>query len=610
MSKDSPEYELSKKITFNEYYVINLFKNFYQIPDYQREYVWGENQVKQLLNDVYDEYASFPDTEYFLGSIVVSKIKQSHEFEVIDGQQRLITLSLLINNLRRHLKKIGERTLANENLLKSETVNEKGKSIQSPILEIQYEGKDVFYDLCNKDDDNDIDFKAIEGLPGKTIFEAHRVINDFLDETFISTNEVNKITEFNGYLLNKVILIQIETPDIGNALRIFETINDRGTRLDDVDLLKNLLFRQITRGDFNKLKTNWGKFKKSISGGNEKEKPLRFLRYFIMANYEIEKDDKGDKIIREEEIYRWFVNNEPKLNYKLNSLDFVRRIQENASFYMGLVKNHHYQDQNVNLQNITAFVGNGFKQHYILLLSTKHLNLEWFNHLSQQLETLLFYYGITKEAPRDVEKKFAGWTDEIRKIRSQSDLNDFIANRVRADVEERAKRYEVNFMDLKYGSMQKYKIKYLLAKISQYVENERTGDLLNISIKNLTRSAVEIEHILPDDPAPELVQQFSGGKRDEYNEYKVKLGNLTLLEKPINDSIQRDFFANKSLEYAKSSIYLTRSISKIEDVGKDTSINRINKQLISFAKWDKKAINDRHKLLFELSKLTWRIETL
>lgn len=610
MTKNSQDYELSKKILFNEYSVIKLFGNFYQIPDYQREYVWGEDQVKQLLNDIYGEFDSSPDTEYFLGSIVVSKIKQSHEFEVIDGQQRLITLSLLINNLRRFLKKIGEQSLTNENLLKFVTVNEKGKSIASPILEIQYEGKEVFYDLCSKDDDNDIDYKAIEGLPGKTIFEAHRVIKDFLEETFHSTNEEDKITGFNGYLLNKVILIQIETPDIGNALRIFETINDRGTRLDDVDLLKNLLFRQINRSEFNKLKADWSKFKKSISGENAKEKPLRFLRYFIMANYEIEKDDKGDKIIREEEIYRWFVDNEPKLNYKNNSVDFVRRIQENALFYMGLVKNRHYQDENINLENTTAFVGNGFKQHYILLLSAKHLKLEWFNHLSQQLETLLFYYGITKESPRDVEKRFASWTDEIRKIKSQVDLNDFIENRVRSDVNERAKRYEVSFMDLKYGSMQKYKLKYLLAKISQYVENQRSGDPLNLSIKNLTRSSFEIEHILPDDPSPELLRQFSDGKRGEYNEYKVRLGNLTLLEKPINDSIQRDFFEKKKVEYAKSSIYLTRSISKIEDVGKDTSINRINKQLKSFSNWDKQSIDDRQRLLFDLSLYTWRIETL
>jgi len=485
-----------------------------------------------------------------------------------------------------------------------------GKIIRSPKVEIQYEGKNVFYDLCdNTRPEDEIDLKSIEGLPGKTIFDAHKAIRLFFEQNF-KESEVEKRNRFIGYFLNSVILIQIETPEIGNALKIFETINQRGVSLDHVDLLKNLLFQHVSRNDFQKLKDEWQKFKESITGQQKKEKPLRFLRYFIMSNYEIDKDDKGDKILREDEIYSWLVKNENRLNYKADTFSFVRRIQENAKFYMDVIKHRHNDDSNVNLENIYNLVGSGFKQHFILLLSAKSLKPDQLDHLLKQLETLLFYYNITKEPPRDVEKRFASWTESIRKIKSDQDLNDFIQNQMQADLDGRSRSYEINFKSLRYSSMQKYKLKYLLAKLSQYVEAQRIGDETDRSISQYLKSSIHIEHILPDDPTPEIIKDFSKGNRTEYFDYATRLGNLTLLEATINTSIQRDFFSSKVKEYSKSGIHLTKSISKLENVGNNTSVNRINSQLISFTKWGKSEIEQRHDLLLELSKKVWTIEPI
>src|SRR5690606_16231433 len=91
-----------------------------------------------------------------------------------------------------------------------------------------------------------------------------------------------------------------------------------------------------------------------------------------------------------------------------------------------------------------------------------------------------------------------------------------------------------------------------------------------------------------------------------YDDYKLRLGNLTLLEKPINVVASNDFYAAKAEHYAKSANYLTRSLSALAEVGANTSISRINKRLKAFEVWNAQSINERQDLLVELAPEIWR----
>src|SRR6266481_7165842 len=92
------------KIENYRYSVEQAFRDcFYIVPDYQREYVWTEKQVYQLLEDINDEIDE-SGNEYFLGTILVTPTNQPYHFEVIDGQQRLTTLLLLLCVLRNTFK--------------------------------------------------------------------------------------------------------------------------------------------------------------------------------------------------------------------------------------------------------------------------------------------------------------------------------------------------------------------------------------------------------------------------------------------------------------------------------------------------------------------------
>src|SRR5579863_873319 len=96
----------SKDFTLGE-----IFRDFYAVPDYQREYVWGEEEVEQLLMDIRTEQGNDDETEYFIGSIVTCLNKQGR-YDLIDGQQRMTTIFLTLCALRDRLRLLGETKIA------------------------------------------------------------------------------------------------------------------------------------------------------------------------------------------------------------------------------------------------------------------------------------------------------------------------------------------------------------------------------------------------------------------------------------------------------------------------------------------------------------------
>ena len=122
---------------------------------------------------------------------------------------------------------------------------------------------------------------------------------------------------------------------------------------------------------------------------------------------------------------------------------------------------------------------------------------------------------------------------------------------------------------------------------------------------------LEIEHILPDNPTPELRAKWTAENPNAaYDDYKNRLGNLALLEKPINIVARNDFYAAKQHEYRKSGNYLTRSLFELTNVGQNTSISRINEKLKAFPEWNATAIDERHTLLMALAQDVWKTKPI
>lgn len=108
-------------IKYNDHSISSAFKDHYIVPDYQREYVWTDEQVEQLMADLLDAYNTDNKKAYFLGTIVT--YDSGSQFELIDGQQRLTTFFVLLCAIKKFYVNCGEQTSVIENLIYSPTMN-------------------------------------------------------------------------------------------------------------------------------------------------------------------------------------------------------------------------------------------------------------------------------------------------------------------------------------------------------------------------------------------------------------------------------------------------------------------------------------------------------
>ena len=586
-------------IQFNYLDVENCFKNFYVVPDYQREYVWTEVQINQLLDDIYEEFDFNPNKEYFIGSTVVFKNNDGF-YELIDGQQRTTSIFLIICAFKKIYREREIDTDTIERMIKDKTVNSLGDSVDCYKLELQYkDSSNILSKIANN-------LERPENLTGSAerLYNAYENVISFLKNRFKEDEDPVQLKKFFVYIFRKLKFIQIETPEINDALKIFETINERGVGLNPMDLLKNLLFRQVNRNDFNSLKDKWKTLIKLLEKNNEK--PLRFLRYFIMSNYKVN-NQRGEEIIREEEIYKWFIRpeNVAQCNYEKEPFEFVELLLENATCYINFFKGLNKDgSKNVYLDNISKLGGGAFKQHLILLLAGRNLPQDLFNHFAKQIETLVFYYFITKEPTKEFERNFSKWAKSVLRIKSREELNNFVKENIQPVITSKENEYKLYFTETRQNNLQQYRIRYILAKIAQYLDQERLGSYIPQVLDNYITKGVEIEHILPFNPTESLRNEIG----EEYDDLKIRLGNLTLLEKTMNIVVGNDFFSKKVIEYSKSPFYISKSIAGLDTIGINSSVTRLNLKLRSYEYWNKETIIDRQNLLYELSKDIWKIE--
>ncbi|MEP7217803.1 MAG: DUF262 domain-containing HNH endonuclease family protein [Bacteroidota bacterium] len=579
----------------------NLFKDFYVVPDFQREYVWKAEHVEKLLTDIVDEFYdgnSKPsgNSEYFIGSIVAC-LDADNNYQLIDGQQRLTTIYLTICAIRDRLVQLGYTELvALQGFIKSASIDPRTFTDTPKYrLTLQYEDSHgVLESIANAS-------VSILEIPQKTgsikhIIGAYSVIQEFIVVNF--GDNVEHIKAFLAAFMYRVKLIRILTPNLAHALKVFETINDRGVGLNAMDLLKNLLFIRTNSNEYARLKAQWKELTDTL--GKAGEKPLRFLRYFIMAQYDID----PNKPLREDEIYSWFVDNSELCGIKTNPLVFLKQLTACAQAYKNFLEAKDRDGNDVlYIQNISLLAGGAIRQHLILLLAGKNLGPELFKELCRNIENLFFCYLITREQSKSIERVFIRWAQILRNAKTSEELNSFIIGHLHKEIAERASSVNSTLAELSQSKIQQYRMRYILAKMTQFIEKLAFDNSALDALASYIDPKVEIEHILPQTPTPKIREEFS--KSGEYNAYVGRLGNLTLLERPINATNQNREFKDKKIGYAASNFLLTQALNKRPVVGSNTSINRAVADLPEFDGWDASSIERRQKALVDLAQRIW-----
>ena len=592
---------------------LTVFRDgFYEIPDYQREYVWTEREVGKLLEDITDQFRSNSPSEYFIGTILVSGMEgYKDHFEVIDGQQRLTTIFLIIAAIKHRFGSAVHKTQA-ANLLFTDDVDKNGEVKTVMRLIPRYEGAvDVFERLVTTPPgDPSLHTSlsaagiAIYGSVEKLI-DAYQYIDTVLGESFPDDAQLKP---FWGFFANQLTFIQIST-DVSMALKIFETINERGVGLNPMDLLKNLLFRSVPQSDFGRLKVAWEKVTKPLEAADEK--PLRFLRYFLMANYPA---NTADGPLREDQIYDWLTDkkNAALCNYAGKPFEFVRKIALNVERYLRFRNDRDTANMDSpELARLHAMTGGAFRLHLPLLLAAAELPSNLFKHLVSQTESYLFFLVYTKAPTKELELAISAWCANLRMIGTITDateqiaaLDDFVEKHYAVDMQKRRPEMIDALRRYSEYSMQNYRTKFFLARITQFVDDGFAGGE-NPILTSVMR--LEIEHILPQTPKPELLSTWADANPDvPYDDFVHKLGNLTLLEKPHNIVASNGFYADKVKLYKQSGNYLTRSLAGLEMVGANSSVNRINAKLRAYTEWTSASIEARQLLLVDLALDIWK----
>lgn len=603
------------RIENHKYSIEEAFREcFYIVPDYQREYVWTDKEVHQLLEDIGEQIDASTTREYFIGTVLVSPTDQKNHYEVIDGQQRLTTFFLLLCALKHLFQGEPQRQMI-AGLISTSYVDSAGEVCTTLKLEPRYESAgEVMAKLVELDAEPmavraGIQASGIASFGSlENLVNAYSALYRYLKDNY---DDAAKLKKYWGYLANNVVFIQIST-DVSSALKIFETINERGVGLNPMDLLKNLLFTQVKQTQFTQLKDEWKKITKPLEKG--KEKPLRFLRYFLMANYVI-KNERGDSVVREDEIYDWFIaeDNAALCDYAGKPFEFVRKVIRSVEHYLAFANGlGNDGKRSLAMDSLKRLAGGAFSLHYVLLLAAANFPKPLFDHFVAQLESFLFYYIFTKTPTKDLERSFSQWADELRAIAEGSDpvkqkvqLNAFVADRFEKNMASKSQELADALKRFTLYSMQQYRTRYLLARLTQHVEMAFSGVKTPGSLEPFT--GLEIEHILPDNPKPELRAVWAEENQGAaYDDYKNRLGNLTLLEKPINIVAGNDFYQEKQVEYGKSGNYMTRSLVALTEVGQNTSTSRINVKLRAFPSWNVSSIEKRHELLIALAQEVWK----
>lgn len=578
---------------------------FFLVPDYQREYVWKvDDQVEQFLVDIDNEYDSNASEQksYFIGSIII--VKNAGKYDVIDGQQRLTTIVLTLCAFRDLLASIDLDTKQQkyfktiEEWLSDFDIETDETQVR---LQLQYEeSKDFLSNLILGQPYTDEKTASIEKMQ-----QAYDRIKEHLDGYFVE--DTDNLVAFARYFLTKIELVLIESENLSSALKIFETINQRGAGLNAMDLVKNLLFSEANEKDFQKVKERWKEINRNLKSCGEEQSPLRFLRYFLMARHH-------NGVLREDEIYKWVISAEGKktTDYETQPLKLAAELVKSSKRYASLVNATMLQSDGGSYPAVTriGFI-NKYKsrQHLVPLLALNtNNNDELIEILACELESFFFFSNTMGIQAKYNERLFTQWAIQFRKVEDMEDLEKALNETLVPYIKERLGTFKQSFLNLHHWQYNPlYRQRFVLGSIENTLRKKSNMNEHGLLFIN----GLQIEHILPQTAKDgRLTSEFDD--EDDYENSVSFLGNVTLLEANINQAVNKynnllgDWFERKQAEYVKSDILTTNLLNCEYGIGKNTQLNSVAEKLkYKFDVWDKDAIRKRQELLLDLAFDTW-----
>ena len=522
----------------------------YSIHYYQREYAWQYKQVQELIDDLTEEFLIFYDPSherkdvaqygvYFMGSVVLA----GRENAIIDGQQRLTSLSLLLIYLRRRLADMGTAIATVDQMIYSE-------SFGTASFNISVEDREPCLRALN--DGKDFDPEGY-GESVKNLYARFQDIYDLFPE------EIDDIAlpYFADWLTEKVYFIEIVTETEQDAHKVFVSMNDRGLSLTSAEMLKGYLLSEVANDNRReKLNDSWkAKMLALKELGKSEEEDC--IKAWLRAKYAetIRENRKGaepeDFDLIGGSFHKWVRDEHARLGLNASE-DFERFIEEFCKFADLYIRIKHYEWSFDEKQPFLYFnAALSFTLQAQLCLAPIRIEdvgdvIERKLKLVSRYIDIYIYTRVTNYKSLDYSTiKYAMFqlTKRIRNL-SVDELAEQLseeASDLGMSIENAWDGFRLNFYTKKY-------IRHMLARITDFVERgcDQPGHYLEY-VAQKSKRPFEVEHIITDH-----YEWYQGeyGSREEFDATRNRPGNLLLLDKSTNSSINDSRYPKKLPVYA------------------------------------------------------------
>jgi uncharacterized protein with ParB-like and HNH nuclease domain len=531
----------------------------YEVPPFQRDYSWDKEEWEDLWLDLLsvDE-----EGDHYMGYLVLQETKQTKHFIIIDGQQRITTISLLVLATVKFLIEKGDKKraedLQNTYLSSLDIV----RQINIPKLGLNYNNVYIYGKVLQLDIPSNL--AGLKPSEKRLVGAFNFFIRKLKDH--YNNHSTEDITAFITKRVDvKLFFTSITVKDDLNAFKVFETLNARGVKLSTADLLKNFLFSIIyspNSGSIAHEERKWHRIN-DILGRTD---VTTYLRHFWNSRYYPgERKATLFKTIKKE------IKNQAEAIQLLNDLD------NNVSIYAALSNPQSEVwtiDQTKLIEELNTL---DVSQCYALLMTAKNKFTEIeFNKLLRDIVVISFRYNtIGGQNPNELERIYGKASVAIFKGETNTSREVYESYLKEAYLDDNS--FKNDFQN-KSVNTQKYNglVRYILSKLEiQYGGNE----------PELNSKILSVEHVLPENPNEHWMEVFNGVDIDSFI---YRLGNLTLLETNKNKEADRKPFNEKAAIYETSNYKLSKTLTTVQD-------------------WNTSSISVRQKDMANKAATVWKI---
>ena len=572
-----------------------FYKGKFEVPWHQRYYDWTKEHITELLYDLDEAFRE--DREcYFLGAIMLVEKSQSI-WEINDGQQRMVTFSLICARLARTFRR--ERDTLREalalriffDLNMNHTCNLSEADELIPRLSPPRNDK-TSYNLL---------------IRGKDIGTNGKLTTawDEIDKHFLAM-EVDKATKFFDFIINKLEVACLFVPKELDPSSVFETLNARGKPLGDLDLIRNYFYSFFSKKEEearrDTVHSSLEKVRAQLREDRIKTKALEYMRCYFQCKY---------GFLRKDRLYRE-VKSKIKADYRNSSFtpsDYVFNLVEDASSNDKVEVFHAISAPSENNSLVVSFLRDSKQSTSRRNLFTFLRELKTYTVTQPIVFALLNYYVQETDGRR--KKKIARFVHSRLKL-----LTSFVMRTAFVTLKFEPSHFEGAFSDLAQklmsaNSLDSVPLPRVLSEVDEYRIFDDSGfikKMEQITIRDTAKAKrfllglayyqqcnsidinerrYTVEHILPR--SDDHLSGWSNFDQQEHTENVSRIGNLTLLSNADNkpDSKYNGSFSQKKEIYRNSIISLTQKISEISDWS-PAKIQRRQEQLAKLAAkvWD------------------------